>query len=68
MEIKVYISSKVHKFCCFIDATFANLKRGASQGGCIIFLCADKKFTLVSWKSKKLKRVAKKHSKLKSLP
>ena len=50
MEIKVYISSKVQKFYCFINAEFVNLKRGASQGACI-FSCANKKFVKISWKS-----------------
>ena len=46
MEMKVYISSKVQKFYCFINAAFANRKRGASQGACI-FLCANKKFVKI---------------------
>ena len=50
MEIKVYISSKVQKFYCFINAEFVNLKRGASQGACISS-CANKKFVKISWKS-----------------
>ena len=30
---------------CFSDASFANLKSGASQGGFIIFLCGNEKFS-----------------------
>ena len=55
MEIKIYRSSKVY---CFINAAFANIKLGASQGACI-FLCANKKFVLISSKTKKVKRVIK---------
>ena len=58
MEIKVYRSSKVQKFYCFIDAAFADLKYGASQGPCM-FLCANKKFVPISSKMKKVKRVVK---------
>ena len=55
MEIKVYRRSKVY---CFINAAFSNIKLGASQGACI-FLCANKKFILISSKTKKVKRVVK---------
>ena len=58
MEIKVYRSSKVQKFYCFINAAFANLKHGASQGA-FTFLCANKKFVLISSKTKKVSRVVK---------
>ena len=44
---------------CFSDASFANLKSGASQGGFVIFLCGSEKFSPTAWKSRKLKRVVK---------
>ena len=56
MGTKVYRSSKVQKCYCLIDAAFANLKLGASQG-VYIFLCANKKFVQIFWKLKKGKRV-----------
>ena len=58
MEILVHRSSKVLIFYCFINAAFANLKHGASQGG-YIFLCANKKFVSISSKMKRVKRVVK---------
>ena len=43
---------------CYSDASFANLPSGASQGAYVIFLCdAAGNANLVSWQSKKLKRV-----------
>ena len=54
MEIKVYRSSKVQKCYCLIDAVFANINPGASQG-VYIFLCANEK-------------IFKVHSLLKRLP
>ena len=56
MEIKVYRSSKVQTFYCFINAAFANFKHGASLGACIL-ICANKKFVPISSKMKKVKRV-----------
>ena len=56
MEIKVYRSSKVQTFYCFINAAFANLKHEASQGACIL-IWANKKFVPISSKIKKVKRV-----------
>ena len=43
---------------CFADASFGNLPTGASQGAYIIFL-VDKtgRANLISWQSRKLKRV-----------
>ena len=51
--------SKV-KLISFSDASFANLRGGGSQGGFLVFLqgCNDK-YALISWQSKKLKRVVK---------
>ena len=45
---------------CYTDASFGNLKGGASQGAHIIFLKGQNgHYSPVSWKSKKLKRVVK---------
>ena len=46
---------------CFSDASFANLKSGASQGGFVIFLCGNEKFSSIAWKSRNLKRVVNVH-------
>ena len=44
---------------CFSDASFANLKSGASQGGFVIFLCGNEKCLPIAWKSRKLKMIVK---------
>ena len=45
-------------FICYSDASFGNLPSGASQGAYVIFVCdAAGNANLVSWQSKKLKRV-----------
>ena len=45
---------------CFSDASFANLKGNASQGGFIIFLYRNENlFSPIAWKSLKIKRVVK---------
>ena len=61
------VQLKIKKIClksarivCYTDASFANLRDGASQGGYIIFLVGkDGKYSPLTWKSKKLKRVVK---------
>ncbi len=48
------------KLIAFSDTSFASLKCGGSQGGFLIFLCGEnKKYALISWQSKKVKRVVK---------
>lgn len=43
---------------CFGDASFANLPSGSSQGGTVIFLADSQgRANLVSWQSRKLKRI-----------
>ena len=55
---KICLSSA--RIVCYTDASFANLRDGASQGGYIIFLVGkDGKYSPLTWKSKKLKRVVK---------
>ena len=45
---------------CFSDASFANLKCGGSQGGPLVFLEGnDRKYMLLAWQSRKLKRIVK---------
>ena len=45
---------------CYVDASYGNLKGGASQGAHIIFLKGKNgNFSPISWRSKKLKRIAK---------
>ena len=45
---------------CFIDAAFANLKNGSSQGGFIIFLYkSDKNYAPILWKSRKIQQVVR---------
>jgi hypothetical protein len=45
---------------CYTDASYGNLKGGASQGGHIIFLRGKNgNYSTVCWRSKKLKRIAK---------
>ena len=45
---------------CFIDASFGNVKNGGSQGGCIIFVTDNSGVcALLSWSSKRLRRVVK---------
>ena len=44
---------------CFSDASFANPKSRASQGGFAIFFCGNERFSPIAWKSRKLKRVVK---------
>jgi hypothetical protein len=45
---------------CYVDASHGNLKGGASQGAHIIFLKGKNgNFSPISWRSKKLKRIAK---------
>ena len=45
---------------CFSDASFANLKCGGSQGGLLVFLEGnDRKYMLLAWQSRKLKRIVK---------
>ena len=45
---------------CYSDASYMNLKGGASQGGYVIFLKgANGNYSPVCWRSKKLKRIAK---------
>ena len=46
------------KLVAFCDASFANLKDGASQGGVIIFLMGQENYVSpISWISRKLRRV-----------
>ena len=52
---------------CFSDASVANLKSGASQGGFVIFLCGSEKFLPIAWKSRKLKRVVESTSSAETL-
>ena len=48
------------KLLVFSDASHGNLPKGASQGGFLVFLQGQNELmTLISWKSHKLKRVAK---------
>ena len=45
---------------CFSDASFANLKCGGSQIGLLVFLQGrNRKYMLLAWQSRKLKRVVK---------
>ena len=45
---------------CFSDASFANLKCGGSQGEPLVFLEGnDRKYMLLAWQSRKLKRIVK---------
>ena len=48
------------KFVSFADAVFGNLKDNESQGGLIIFLVGKNgKFSLIAWKSKKIRCLVK---------
>ena len=48
------------KLFAYTDASFANLKNGGSQGSYLIFLVGENGLcNLLSWQSKKLKRVAR---------
>ena len=45
---------------CYSDASYGNLKGGASQGAQIVFLKGiNGNFSPVTWRSRKLKRIAK---------
>ena len=48
------------KFILYTDASFGNLENGGSQGSCNLFLADENgSCNLLSWQSKKLKRVAR---------
>lgn len=48
------------KLLVFSDASLGNLPDGGSQGGYLVFLVGDNgKFSLVSWQSKKVRRVVR---------
>ena len=47
------------KVILYIDVTHADLPSGASQGVQIVFLCDNKSAVLITWKSRKIERVAK---------
>ena len=45
---------------CYCDASFANLDGGGSQGGYVLFLADQQgKRSLISWKSRRVRRVVK---------
>ena len=45
------------KIRCYADASFGNLKKGASQGGMFVELVSNNKTSPVMWQSKKIHRV-----------
>ena len=48
------------KLVCFADAGFGNLPVGGSQGGYLIFcLGKNKKYCLLAWQSRRIRRVVK---------
>ena len=53
------LGSKV-KIVAYTDAAFANLPDGGSQGSYLIFLVGDDGFcSLVSWQSKRIRRIVR---------
>jgi hypothetical protein len=45
---------------CYADASYGNLRGGASQGGYVIFMKGTNgKYSPICWRSRKLKRIAK---------
>nr|XP_039252849.1 uncharacterized protein LOC120330085 [Styela clava] len=53
-------SDKDLKLVCFVDASFGNLTDGGSQAASLIFLVGEhQRCNLISWQSKRIKRVVK---------
>ena len=52
------IDFKTASLACFTDASFGNHPDGSSVGGFFVFAVESKKMSLLSWSSRKLKRVA----------
>ena len=62
VEIKCPCIGEISKatIVSYQDASFANLKKGGSQAGFVIFLLGENsKYIPICWRSKKLKRVVK---------
>ena len=60
LNLKFCEIGRNEKLLCFTDAAFGNLPDGGSQGGYLIFLVGENgKCSLLSWQSKRLKRVVR---------